>query len=157
MTTVLALDLASSTGWACGVDSGKPRSGVWLLGLNGQHGHYFSALAARLEDAIATLAPSLIIAEAPLPPQRMSSSTVARVLIGLIAVAEMIAYERSVKFVEASCSDARQMVLGRPRVPKSAVVAWCRDQGWRPADDNAADALLLLRYQHILLRSRVMA
>ena len=94
-------------------------------------------------------------AEAPLPPAapKMIRSTIAtaRVLIGLAAVTEMICCEQGVPCEEAEVRTARQRVLGKqPRDGKLGVMAWARSAGYHPQDDNAADALLLLRYRQLL-------
>lgn len=155
--TVLALDLARRVGWACGADYETPVSGVWVLPPHGDLGARCSALAASLEDAIAVMSPDLVILEAPLPPQAQTAMNSARLQFGLAAVAEMISVERGVPCEEAPAWEVRKLVLGKARVEKEAVVAWCRAQGWRPADHNEADSLVLLRYRHLLSRSRVTA
>jgi hypothetical protein len=104
---------------------------------------------------LAVARPGLVVYEAPLPhvaPRMMSSSVnTVSLQFGLAKVVEMIAYEQSVRCEEASCRDARQKVLGhQPKDGKAGVIAWCINQGWSPADDNAADALLLLRYRQML-------
>lgn len=154
---VLALDLSTRTGFAIGRDFEMPRHGVWVLPSMSRLGASLSALAGSLEDALATMKPDLVIIESPLPPQAQTHANVARLLLGLAAVAEMICHEQSVPIEEAGAWEARKLVLGKARVSKEAVMAWCHAQNWKPSDDNAGDALLLLRYRHILGRSRIMA
>lgn len=155
---VLALDLSTKCGWAVGRDFEAPRYGTWILPTeHGGIGKRMSAFAASLEDAIQVMQPELVIVEAPLPPQAQTAMASARIQFGLAAVAEMIALEQSVECEEARADDVRKLVFGRSRLPKEQIVQWCRDQGWSPPDDNAADALALLRYRHILARSTVMA
>lgn len=151
---ILALDLSSRTGWARSRDFEAPRHGVWRL--DGGLGRRCSALASALEDELA-FAPDLMILEAPLPAQAQGSTDTARAQFGLAAIAEMIAHERGVKCEEAASYEVRKRVMGSARQDKDAVVAWCRAQGWTPRDHNDADALALLRYRHILARSKVMA
>ena len=158
----LALDLSTSIGWALGAPYETPRHGIWALGKHGDCGRYFSSLANQLEQAIQVMRPDLIIFEAPLPPAapksiRSSTHTV-RVLVGLAAVTEMICYEAKVKCEEADVREARQLVLGKqPTRGKQTIVDWCRARGLEPGTDDAADALLLLQYRHILGRAKVMA
>ena len=151
---ILALDLSSRTGWARSKGFDAPRHGVWRL--DGDLGRRCSALAAALEDELA-FPPDLVIVEAPLPAQAQGSTDTARNQFGLAAVAEMICHERGVTCEEASAIDVRRLVMGKAKMDKAGVMAWCRAQGWAPRDDNAADALALLRYRHTLDRSRVMA
>jgi hypothetical protein len=155
---VLALDLSTRAGWAFGCDFSPPRHGVWALPQEtGGIGKRMSAFAAALEDAIAVMAPDLIVAEAPLPPQAQTAMASARIQFGLAAVCEMIAHERTVPCEEASAWEVRRLVFGKARVPKETVIAWCRERGLSPVDDNDADALALLHYRHLLFRTRVMA
>lgn len=163
---VLALDLSLRTGWAIGRPNEKPRWGVWELGRPDQDGdgRRFSCLASSLEDAFAAFDPDEVIYEAPISRQQTS----ARLLIGLGAVVEMICSERSIRYCEEHVGTVRKEVIGRggfratedasaSMQAKAAVAAWCTSQGWRVTDDNSADALVLLRYRHVLARSRVTA
>lgn len=154
---ILALDLSTKTGWALGRPFERPMHGVWELGKMSNLGRVFSCLAAKLEDAIAVHQPDACIFEAPLPQQKRDTQQIARLLIGLAAVAEMIAFEREIPIAEQFPGEVRKLVLGTAAVDKTYIVNWCRGQGWNPADDNDSDALVLLRYQHTLDRSRIMA
>lgn len=154
---ILSLDLSTRVGWAYGRGFDRPLHGVWKLGKTDDMGRLFSGFAGELESAIAVHAPDLVIMEAPLPPQAQTAMLSARVQFGLAAVCEMICKEKGVRCEEEKADVVRKMVLGRPRVPKEAVVEWCREQGWQPADHNDADALALLRYRQILARGRVTA
>lgn len=156
---LLSLDLSTHTGWAFGSVGENPRYGVWELGSDGNHGRYFSSLANSLQNAFDVMKPDLVVFEAPLPPAApksiASSEKTVRVLIGLAAVTEMICHEWAIRCEEASCRDARQLVMGKQPVPaKEGVIAWCRMMGWPPQDDNAADALVLWEYRHLLEKKR---
>lgn len=157
MTTILALDLSTKSGWAFGGPDDKPKHGVWELGHDGNHGRYFSCLAGMLEDAIAVHAPDLVVFEAPLPhaSEKFRTSSVAsvRVLIGLCAVTEMICFEKAVRCEEAGVREARQLVMGSQPTkgsPKEGVMQFCKMMGWNPATDDAGDALILWQYRHLL-------
>lgn len=154
---VLALDLSTRTGWAYGHVGERPDHGVWVLPKTTDLGARCSALAASLEDAIKVMAPDRVCLEAPLPPQAQTAMASARLQFGLAAVAEMVCHEQGVLCDEARAFEVRKLVFGKARVDKSVVISWCHQQGWQPADDNAADALALLRYRHLLARMRVTA
>lgn len=154
---ILALDLSTHTGWALGRPFEQPQHGVWELGKMSNLGRCFSCLAAKLEDAISVHQPDACIIEAPLPQQDRDSQQLARLLIGLAAVAEMIAFERETPITEQFPKEVRKLVFGTASVDKTYIVNWCRGQGWPVVNDNDADALVLLRYQHTLDRSRIMA
>ena len=151
---VLALDISSRTGWAYGHADAPPIFDTWTLGKFDELGRACSSLAASLEAAIALHAPRLILFEAPIPKQQTS----ARGLIYLCGVVEMIAYEQSVRAREEHAATVRKAVLGRGGSfaidRKLVVIGWCREQGWKPKDDNAADALVLLRYALLMEEAR---
>jgi Holliday junction resolvasome RuvABC endonuclease subunit len=155
---ILALDLSTKVGFAVARDFDAPVYGTWILPKeHGGIGKRMSSFAASLEDAIQVHRPELVILEAPLPPQAQTAMASARIQFGLAAVGEMICHEQAVECEEARADDVRRLVLGTARPGKDRIVAWCREQGWAPPDDNAADALALLRYRHTLGRTRVMA
>jgi Holliday junction resolvasome RuvABC endonuclease subunit len=155
---VCALDLSLRVGFAVGRDFEKPICGVWKLGEDtADLGRCFSCLAQSLEDAIAVHQPDLVIMESPLPPQAQTAMVSARLQFGLAAVTEMICFERGVPCEEERADVARKRVMGHGHPKKDQIVDWCRSQGWSPPDHNAADSLVLLRYRHILSRTRVTA
>jgi Holliday junction resolvasome RuvABC endonuclease subunit len=124
-------------------------------------GERFSKFAGELEQAIDEHKPTLVLYEAP--AGRRGGAT-ARILFSLCGIVEMIAFEKAVRYREEHVMTVRKLVLGsgRPKIaegahPKSPMVDWCRAQGWSVESDDAADALVLLRYAHTLSRGRVMA
>ena len=145
--TVLALDLSTRTGWAFGSAGSGPVHGVWLLGKMSEGGRVFSCLMASLQDAIAVHQPDLVIMEAPLPPQAQTAANTARLQFGLAAHVETVCFEHGVRLEEERAGDVRRAVLGTFRADKSTIIEWCQRQGWTPAEDNDADALVLLRYR----------
>lgn len=158
---ILALDISTHCGFAyrAGEDD-KPVHGVWELGSGGNHGRYFSCLANELEIWLrSVLRPELVVMEAPLPHQAAkvqgNHPRTVRVLLGLAAIVEMVCHEQAVKCEEANVIDVRQAVLGRQPPAgkaKEAVMAFCNTMGWKPASDDAADALMLLEYRQCLAR-----
>jgi Holliday junction resolvasome RuvABC endonuclease subunit len=161
--TILALDLSLKTGFAVGRDGGRLVWGVWNLGKQDDSGSglRFSKLAGELEDAITVHAPELVVYEAPAGKRGMGT---ARLLLALCGIVEMVSSEAGIRYREEHVGTVRKLVLGhgRPQAaegahPKSPMLDWCRAQGWDVESDDAADALILLRYAHILGRGRVMA
>jgi hypothetical protein len=149
---VLALDLSTRVGWACGRAGGEPDYGVLVLpkGISG-HGAIGAALFDALMDLHDVQHFERVIMEAPLPPQSQTSANTARIQFGLAFAVETWCYRRELEVREARPDDWRMAVLGRARFggtekAKAAAMAWCHAQGWAPSDDNAADALALWRY-----------
>lgn len=148
--SVLALDLATRMGWAFGATSRVPQCGVVHLS-----GHEPGAVFASCVDAVADLIdlhqPARIVAEAPLPVQAQTHGRTAEHQFGLHAVLQLLAYRRSIPSKLIRADTARLSMLGRSRFggrdgAKAAVMSWCRERGFSPPDDNAADALVLLHH-----------
>lgn len=154
---ILALDLASRTGWACGFPhEDKPRSGSVRFAREGASlGAIYAGCRQWLADFLATEPDvRLIVFEAPMAPQHMAGFTTAhiiRVLIGLCAVVEEYGHAGGYDVREAKASEVREHFLGTNRIKrkeaKSATIDACNRLGWAPSDDNAADALALWHYQ----------
>lgn len=149
---VLALDLATTTGWACGRAGGSPDFGE-ITFPSGRAGH--GAIGASLFDWLLDLHDlqhfEQIVMEAPLPPSSQTHANTARIQFGLAFAVETWCYRRSLPVREARPDDWRRAVLGRARFggtdkAKAASMAWCRERGWHPPQHNAADALALLHY-----------
>jgi len=160
----LALDLSTTTGWAVG-DS-RPGSridyGRWILERRPsniprdlQTGYRMRQLYGAVDDAISVHQVDMVIVEAPL---HLADGT-SRLLGNLAGVVAMVCDERSVRYEEEHLSKIRKLVLGSARSEnfggKAGIMRWARTQGWDPVDDNVADALVLLRYRHLLDRDRV--
>ena len=144
---ILALDLSTRCGWALGLPGERPLAGVWLLPSMSTPGATAAAIIDRLTDMVVGTKPWLIVMEAPLPPQAQTHMLTARLQFGLALAVELVGHWNDIKVLEEKADVVRKAVLGRSRfgkgLTKPAVIAWCREQGWEPPDDNAADALIL--------------
>ena len=150
---ILALDLASSTGYAVGAPGDVP--------LNGSIKFEGQSMAARFVGCrefvlmmCAKYTPKIVIFESPMAPSFMRGHTTtntARVLLGLIAVVEATLYGKGYDVREASVSEVRQFFLGtnlyKSRDAKRATFDRCVELGWKPHDLDAADSLALWAYQ----------
>lgn len=143
---ILTLDLASVSGWAYGHASARltrpDAFGAWNLG-KGASAARWAALADQLGDTISMFQPSLVVFEAPLPPQAQTQANIARLLWGLCTVAELICYRRSIECREQSAVQPRKQLIGKARPDKDQIVQWCRSRGLDITDHNAADAVVL--------------
>lgn len=146
--TILALDIATCTGFAFGKPGQTPRSGSIRLAKTGaSNGEIGQGMLTWLVDFITVNKPDMIYYEVPLDPRHMGKSTTfktARILLGLPFLVETIAQARGIfKMREAGVQDVRKFFVGqaRPANKKEAVKARCRQLGWSAVDDNAADAL----------------
>lgn len=147
--SILALDMARTLGWAAGEAGARPHYGSVALG--GQsRAQVYASLLDYLDDAIRLHRPARIVAEAPLGHMAHRSEDVALLLYGFRAQLELFAYDKALPVEFIPFHLPRSVVLGRANFPKGqakiAVMTWCEAQGFSPADDNAADALVLWHF-----------
>lgn len=148
--SILALDIATRTGFAFGRPGEFPRSGSVRLAPQGaSNGMIGRGMLRWLTDFLAVNPVGALYYEVPLDPRHMGNKTnfaTARVLLGLPFLVETIAEARGIfKLREAGVQDVRKHFVGeaRPKDKKAAVLARCRQLRWAPEDDNAGDALAL--------------
>jgi hypothetical protein len=143
---VLALDLATKTGWAVG-GGGMPETGLHVLP-TGHRGHAFLGFNKWLYDKVDQTGAQMIAYEKPLfggKGVKMREEVVMK-LVGLAAMAEMIGASRGVPVVVVAVQPVRKAFLGhgRPANPKQAVLDRCKLLGWETGgDDNRGDAAAL--------------
>lgn len=151
---VLALDIATTTGWAVdrsGDGGPSPLTGTKRLAAGSADGARLGRagleFAKWLDGMIRLHAVETVAIEAPAMGGRgiVMSAVTARMLIGLAFTAEVVAASADVPVWEAAVSTARKNLLGtgRPADGKKAVVERCRLLGWQVKDHNAADAACL--------------
>lgn len=147
---VLALDLASTVGWAFGHPNDlDPLFGCWHLPRFGGEGGRYAAFENELAAFMAEHEPSYMVLEAAFSLQAFAASStiaVARQQLSLRAIAYMEAYRASVPISEIDSDSVRFAILGRARFPKDTVkrevIAYCRRRTWKVPDHNAGDACL---------------
>lgn len=164
--TIMALDLATRTGFAIGKPGGAIRSGsVRLRDSEDINSRGFRKLGIWLRDQFSVEMPELVMIEAPLPvgamidwdggdghrPKFRSNPNTIFFLNGLVSGAHTICGPYGVRCLEASVQTVRKHFVGhaRPENPKAAVIARCRQLGLMASqnkDDNEADALALHDY-----------
>lgn len=147
---VLALDLASVTGWCEGELGQRPTYGsVRLVGST--FGARFAALADFLQGRFESPAPpSQVVFESPLPSSADAGGiNQGRLGIGFAAMVEYACYRYATPCFESSVSRTRKQVTGRGGGfgtrdgAKRHVIEWCRQNGFDPHDDHAGDAIIL--------------
>lgn len=160
---ILALDLATVTGWAVGEPGTVPLAGSYRVARPGAGlGLFLAGYSDWLADRITILEPCTLIFEAPILTGKKTALETARKLMCLAGVTEMIAYRRELPCFEASGVEVTKFFTGRARYPgdtpqerrhakKQAVISQCAMLGWRAEDDNAADALALWRWAEFKL------
>lgn len=177
---VLALDLATTLGWASGRVGGKPVSGVLRLGdKNASRREKLLHLARFLNDRLKIEKPRLVVIEEALEPSVLAKigATLAttKLAYGLPAAAEMVLAARGVHDVRfVNVQDVRAHFVGRRTFKdttdpitgrktksrdnaKAAVINACRLRGWTVESHDEADAIATWSYGCMLLDKRLAA
>lgn len=156
MTDILALDIATTTGWARGRVGSMPVSGSVRFGkAEASNNAVFAAavkwIAALLEPQPR---PDILVMEAMLPPAAKVGFTNVDVrdrLAGLHGIVRGVAHLRGVYDIATySVGDIRQHFIGerglKRFVAKARIVERCRQLGWPCETDDAGDALAAWSY-----------
>lgn len=165
---ILALDLASTVGWAEGPPGELPRSGIIKLGsAEATAGERYWAMFRWLWERLGAFKPAEIVYEAPLPPAFARGSTnvdTTAFLFGVPAVVETVAQARGVyRVTKANVQDVRghfiggrgflyrgKPIVGRRNLAsaeaKHCTMERCRELGITPATHDEADAIALHSY-----------
>jgi hypothetical protein len=158
--TVLALDLASVTGWAHGKPGAVPTFGHTRFVSQGtSRAGLYRAFRSWLDQKwnVRDAQPDLIVYESPAVPSLMGGKTnidTTKTLIGLAEHLEEWAYN-NIELREASVSQVRAHFIGqnmKAAVAKPLTVERCRDLGWQVETTDEADACALWDYQCCWLR-----
>lgn len=154
---VLALDLATTTGWCEGELGQRPTYGSVRL-----KGNTFGARFAALADFLALrmespAPPTQIVFESPVPnTSDKGGINQGRLGIGFASIVEYACYRFAIACFESSVSRSRKNVTGRGGGfgsrdgAKRHVTQWCRANGFDPHDDNAADAIVLWKHAELV-------
>lgn len=152
-TDILSLDIATNMGWCRGEPVGKPVYGSIRLAKTGASDAEVAASAIKwMAEQLKIFKPRMIVYEAAIPPRRKDGQTnfsTSKRLLGLPFLIEGVAYLSGVYNVKTGhVMSARKVFLGKgkPENPKAAVLARCRELGYSPPDDDAADAICLWHY-----------
>jgi hypothetical protein len=146
----LALDLGTTTGFAADNPDGStvPLAGLWYCTHQGSDlGEAYVQFEGKLIAAIRTLHPDYIAYEAAIAPRWGKTSMAAqRLLLGLGAIAELVARRLKLPCYDVNLMSARRHFTGNGRASKSDVWHTCRVNGWPDFDSNACDAVCVLAY-----------
>ena len=146
---IVALDLATRTGWARWRAGDEVHHGTIALPETGPEvGRFLAAFDDRLVSVLA-VAPDVVVFEAPWVGSDTHQAT-ARKLMGLAGHVEFVCYRAGIACCEVNNNTVRKHFCGKGNAPRKAmkamVIAACRDRGWSPANDDEADALAMLDY-----------
>ena len=142
----LALDLGTRCGWAVGVDPGAPLSGTWDLApqrLRRFEGAGMKWLRLRsFLDEVFTLQrfEHVVVEEV----RRHLGVDAAHAYGGALAVVSEWCEANKVPYSALPVATIKKHATGKGNSKKDAMIAAAEARGWRPRDDNEADALWIL-------------
>lgn len=153
--TVLALDLATKTGYACGKIGQRcmMHGAIRFAPPGASRAHILVGAMTWITSKIRTLKPDIVIFESPIPAMfmgRKTSFNTTRILYGLCGIVEAVCLSHNIlKIADLNVSSVRKNLLGttyRGKEAKEEVKKFIISSGYIPEDDNAADALMLWIY-----------
>ena len=142
---ILALDLGTKCGYAIGMACGSVVSGVWDLSGRRYEGGGMRYLRFRrhLADVHAATPLHAVAFE---EVRRHAAVDAAHVYGGLLAHLSAWCEEHAVPYQGVPVGTIKKFACGKGNANKEAMIAAARELGFNPADDNEADALILLKY-----------
>lgn len=144
MTKILALDLATTTGYALGRIGGAPSSGQKRIGSEGDSlGAFADEFDFWLNGIVERLAPGLIYYEAPINQSGKTTAATTIKLRGLAYHVHMIGFRHRIIVRPGNVQTVRREFCGSGHASKDQVVEECRRRGWSVAGTDEADAVAL--------------
>ncbi len=137
---ILALDMATKTGWATrsfsDVENFKKRSGD-------SRGMIFIRFESWLQQMIGIYQPELIVYERPHARGRAANE----VLNGLLAFVVKACEENKVEYTDCPSTTLKKFATGKGNASKQDMIdAYVKKWGVQPIDDNHADACWLFAW-----------
>ena len=143
--TILALDLATSTGWAAGKPCGSPTYGTFKI-KKGRPGQRFRQMAQEVIALIQQFQPTHVAYEEQFVGGKLTGPGL-QTLFGFRAAAMMACENQGISPESFTPSQIRSHFLHSSKLKrteaKQETIAQCRAIGWTPANDDEADALAL--------------
>lgn len=148
---LLALDLGTVTGWALSSE-GAVTSGTWAFRPGRYEGGGMRYLRFRrvIEEALELGRVGSVYFE---EVRGHRGTDAAHVYGGLLGTLSALCEERAIPYAGVPVGTIKRHATGAGNAGKAAMVAAAMARGWRPADDNEADALWLLDYVITVTRS----
>ena len=146
MTTILALDLGSTTGWAMRLTDGSVVSGTMEFRPGRYEGGGMRFLRFRswldhLEAGAKTI--DLIHFE---EVRRHAGTDAAHIYGGFLAHLSAWCELKHIPYQGVPVGTIKRHATGKGNAGKDAVIAAMRSKGFKPEDDNEADALAILSW-----------
>lgn len=165
VSTILAIDLATKTGWCRGAVGETPEFGSMNFGWSktkvreaSSSDDVFASAIDWMSELLDPL-PDILILESMLPPEAMKNKTSRQVrdrLAGLHGIIRGVARRKGVgEITEAAVGDVRAHFINARNLKrdnaKQTTIDRCQSLGWDVANDNEADACALWSYACALI------
>jgi hypothetical protein len=143
-SVVLALDLATNTGWALRSANGQIVNGTISFRPSRYDGGGIRYLRFRSWlDSVAADAAGLGVVHYE-EVRRHLSTDAAHVHGGLLATLTSWCEQHGIPYQGVPVGTIKRHITGKGNADKQAVIAAVRERGFSPADDNEADAIAIL-------------
>lgn len=145
---ILALDLATNTGWAYErQDAGPVMGSVNFKQPEGAHpGDLFLAFRQWFIPFCQLVRPERVVYEAPWLDVGTGQAATLEFLVGLAAQVLADTAALGLPVAKASSNTVRRVFCGNSRAKKPDVMAECQRRGWKPKTHDEGDAAALLTY-----------
>ena len=142
--TILALDLATITGWALRSADGSIISGTVSFRPSRYDGGGIRYLRFRgWLDSLAANSTGIGVVHYEEVRRHVSTDS-AHVYGGLLATLTAWCEQRGIAYQGVPVGTIKRFIAGKGNADKAAVIAAVRERGFSPVDDNEADALAIL-------------
>lgn len=133
---ILALDIATKTGWKT-----KTASGVWDLKPNRgeSEGMRIVRFKSKVRELIALENINIVAYERPSGLHK-SSIMVASEMVGVL---KDLCIELNIELACYSATEIKKFATGKGNAKKEAMIAEAINRGYNPKDDNEADAIFI--------------
>lgn len=137
---ILALDLATKTGWCCGKPSGVQTFDV----KRGESpGMRFLRLTAWLEEMQKLSGPFDVISY-EMAHHRGGAAT--QCCVGMTTHVLSFAAKHNIEVMPVHTATLKKWATGHGKASKEAMIEFARSKGYDPIDDNEADAIIIYCY-----------
>lgn len=143
MKTLLALDLGTNTGFACG-NAGHHISGTWGLkpGRFDGGGMRYVKFRNKLTELYSASKFEAVYFE---EVRKHRGTDAAHIYGGLMATLTAWCEENKVPYEGVPVGTIKKFATGKGNAGKPEMIEGVREWGYEPADDNEADAIAILR------------
>ena len=139
---ILALDLATKTGWATNINR---TSGIQTFDV--RRGESPGKRFLRCRGWLSEMQNLLGVIDVIVYEQAHHRGGAATACcVGLVSTVQTFAAEQNIELMAVHTGELKRWATGKGNANKQAMVQAARTRGWDPSDDNEADAQLLLEY-----------